>query len=221
VTVGATFTEDGYSPAGLRNGDLGDKAWSTWKPGTKNPSDTVTYTLPVAQDVTRVVTYFFRDGTNPSVAQSLRVQVRAADGSWADASGEVAIPWNTGDPAPVVDVPLSVAATDGVRVVMTARPGGYLTVSEIELYGKGPGESSDATARSLEVDGVPVAGFDPDVTDYQVAVRDPRRADVTASPSDPYATVELAGDGSRRRTVTVTAEDSSQTRIYRIELVRR
>jgi O-glycosyl hydrolase len=221
VSVGATFTEDGYSPAGLNNGDLADKAWSNWKPSDKNPSDTITYTLPAAQDVTRVATYFFRDGTNPSVAQSLRVQVRAADGSWTDASGEVAIPWNAGDPAPIVNVPLSVAATDGVRVVMTVRPSGYLTVSEIELYGKGPGESSDAAARSLEVDGVPVAGFDPDVTDYRVTVRDPRRADVTASPSDPYATVEIAGDGNRRRTVTVAAEDGSQTRTYRIELVRR
>lgn len=219
VAIAATYTEPGYGTSGLNNGDRGDKAWSNWRSGTKNPSDTITYTLPAAQDVTSVTTYFYNDGGNPYVAQSLRVQVRSADGTWVDASDEVDIPWNIGDPPPVVDVPLSVPATDGVRVVMTARPGGYMTVSEIELYGKGPGRSSDATARSLEVDGVAVDGFDPDVTDYRVTVRDPRRAEVTASPSDPYATVQIGGDGSRERTVTVTAEDRSRTRTYTIELI--
>jgi hypothetical protein len=105
VSVTATFTESGYSSDRLRNGNRSEKAWSNWKPGdTKNPSDTITYALPEARDVTRVVTYFYRDGNNPSVAESLRVEVRDADGGWVDASGEVEIKWD-GSGAPVVDVP--------------------------------------------------------------------------------------------------------------------
>nr|MDT0663177.1 RICIN domain-containing protein [Micromonospora sp. DSM 115978] len=135
VTVGATFTESGYSPEGLRNGIRTDKAWSTWKPGTKNPADTITFTLPRARDLTRVVTYFYRDGTNNSVAASLTLQVRAADGTWVDASDDIPV---ANEGAPVVDVPVAAGATTEVRVVMTAVPSGYLTVSEIEVYAKAP-----------------------------------------------------------------------------------
>lgn len=128
ASVGATFTESGYSPAGLRNGVTAEKAWSNWKPGTQNPSETITVTLPRPADVARVVTHFYRDGAGGGgLAQSLRVQVRGAGGACADASGEVAVGT---DGAPAVDVPVSAGATTGVCVVLTPRPGGYLTLGE-------------------------------------------------------------------------------------------
>jgi len=132
VTLTATYTEPGYSTDGLRNGDRADKAWSNWRSGPKNPSDTITVTLPAARDLTRVVTHFYQDGTNLSSAASLRVQAQAADGTWADASAE--IPVGT-EPAPVADVPVP-ATTGAVRIVYTAHPGGYMTISEIEVYAK-------------------------------------------------------------------------------------
>ncbi|MEJ3749556.1 glycoside hydrolase [Actinomycetes bacterium KLBMP 9797] len=216
VTVGATFTEPGYSTAGLRNGDRGEKAYSNWRSGAKNPSDTITYTLPAARDVSRVVTYFYRDGSNLSFPASLKVQALAADGSWVDASAEV--PVGT-EGTVVADVPVTTAGpTTAVRVAMTARPGGYFTVSEIEVYAKAPGVSSDAAASSILVDGVPVAGFDPAVTAYTVRVRDPHRSVVTATARDPYASVAVA-DGNPVP-VTVTSEDGTQTRTYQIRLRR-
>jgi len=45
ASVTATFTESGYSPAGLRNGVTAEKAWSNWRSGTQNPSETITVTL--------------------------------------------------------------------------------------------------------------------------------------------------------------------------------
>lgn len=103
VTVTATCTEPGYSTAGLRNGNRADKAWSNWRSGAKNPTGTVTVTLPTARDLTRVVTWFYQDG-----------------------------------PGPVVDVPVT-AATSAVRIVYTARPNSYLTISELEVHVKAPG----------------------------------------------------------------------------------
>ncbi|MER5977301.1 glycoside hydrolase [Streptomyces sp. NPDC001857] len=136
VSVDATFTESGYSAERLRNGDLTEKAWSNWKPGTaKNPSDTITFTLPKARDLTRIVARFHRDGANASFPESLKVQVRSADGAWSDASD--AVPVGT-EGAPVVSVPVTAAPATAVRVVMTARPGGYITLSEIEVYAKAP-----------------------------------------------------------------------------------
>jgi O-glycosyl hydrolase len=219
VVAEATFTESGYSPDLLRNGNLTDKAWSNWKPGdTKNPSDTVTFTLPGARDLARVVVYFYRDGGNLSFAESLRVQVRSTDGEWVDASDE--LPVGT-EGTPAVDVPVAAAPTDAVRVVMTARPAGYITLSEIEVLAKAPGVSADAAAASIEVDGTPVAGFDPEVTDYRVTVGPPHRSVVTATPADPYAAVAVERPVRGTVVVTVASEDGTQVRDYRVQLVLR
>ncbi|MFB6846668.1 glycoside hydrolase [Streptomyces sp. NPDC056373] len=222
VTVGATYTESGYSAEGLRNGTTSEKAWSNWRSGTKNPSDTITFTLPEAHDLTRVVTHFHRDGADAGFAESLKVQVRGSDGTWSDGSDQVAV---GAEGTPVVDVPVrATGPSTGVRVVMTARPGGYITLGEIEVRAKVPGVSADAAAASVELDGVPLAGFDPDGTSYRVAVERPDRARVTATPRDPYAKVTVRTDAAGGRTariVSVTGEDGSRTREYRIELTRR
>ncbi|KOX03294.1 F5/8 type C domain protein [Streptomyces sp. NRRL B-1140] len=221
VTVAATYTESGYSAEGLRNGTTSEKAWSNWRSGTKNPSDTITFTLPEARDLTRVVTHFHRDGTNVSFAESLKVQVRGADGSWSDAGDRVAVGT---EGTPVADVPVRAAGpVTGVRVVMTARPGGYITLGEIEVFAKAPGVSADAAATSIAVDGTSVSGFEPDRTSYRVAVDRPGRAEITATPRDPYAKVTVRRDGAgaeEARIVSVTSEDGSQARVYRIELTR-
>ncbi|MER6155783.1 glycoside hydrolase [Streptomyces sp. NPDC001868] len=228
VSVAATFTESGYSAERLRNGDTAEKAWSNWRSGTKNPSDTVAFTLPKARDLTRIVAHFHRDGSNVSFPESLKVQVQAAEnGPWTDASGSVAV---GSEGTPVIDVPLDAGPVTGVRVVMTARPGGYITMGEIEVFAKAPGVSSDTAASSIEVDGKPIRSFDPETTTYRVATDNPGRAEVTATARDPYATVTVdrtggsggyGGYGRTSAVVTVTGEDGTQTRKYRIELVRR
>ncbi|MCW8376612.1 RICIN domain-containing protein [Streptomyces justiciae] len=220
--VSATYTESGYSPERLRNGDTTDKAWSNWRSGTKNPSDTITFTLPAARDLDRVVAHFYKDGANISFPASLKAQVRgAADGTWSDASEEIAV---GSEGTPVVEVPLRAGPATGVRLLMTARSGGYITMSEVEVYAKAPGVSADAAATSVEVGGVPVASFDPGTTDYRVVTDDPARAAVTVTARDPYArvTVERVREGRRYVALaTVTSEDGTRTTTYRIELVRR
>jgi hypothetical protein len=187
-------------------------AWSNCKPSDRNPSDTLTVALPSARDLTRVVTYFYRDGSNVSFPQSVRVQVRQPDGTWVDASGDVPV-GTEGDVVVDVAVPASIGPATGARVVMTMRPNGYTTVAEIELLAKAPGRSSDARAASIEVDGVPIPGFDPDVLRYQAT-----GSVVTATAADPYATVAVSGAGSER-TVRVTSEDGTRSRTYVVELV--
>ncbi|WP_198680373.1 glycoside hydrolase [Lentzea terrae] len=130
--VAATYTESGYSAERLRNGVADEKAWSNWKSGTKNPSDTITFAFPKARDLTRVAVHSYRDGDG-GIAQSLKVQVRTADGTWLDASGEVEV---TAQPTAVALNPSPPATA--VRVVLTARPSGYLTLGEIEVFAKAP-----------------------------------------------------------------------------------
>ncbi|MEU8234293.1 glycoside hydrolase [Actinoplanes sp. NPDC048967] len=212
--VSATFTEPGYSPDGLRNGVLTDKAWSNWRSGPKNAADTLTVDLAGRQAVTRVVTHFYRDGSD-SYADTLQVQVRDPQGAWTDAGRPVTVPTGTAT-APVVDV-ATTATTDAIRVGLTARPNQHMTVSEIEVFAAAPGTSPDAAAASIALDGTALAGFDPARTSYSVRSRG-KLPVVTAEAADPYATVDVRGPTGRDRTatVTVTSEDRSQTRSYTI-----
>jgi chitodextrinase len=136
TTAAATFTEPGYPAQRVVNGDLTDKGWSNWRSGTKNPTDTLTVSLPAERDLTRVVTRFWRDGSAESWPRTVQVEARV-DGAWQAVGEPVAV--SGGSAAPVVDVPADVRA-DAVRVVMTARDNTHLVVSEIEVMAKVPGE---------------------------------------------------------------------------------
>ncbi|MHA7145151.1 Ig-like domain-containing protein [Arthrobacter sp. TmT3-37] len=217
TTASATFTEPGYGTAGVFNGDTRDKAWSNWRSGTKNTADTLTVTLPEAQTLGGVVVHFFRDGSSDSYAQTLQLQVQGANGAWTDAGGPVSVP--AGSPAPAVTLPLDGVTASSVRVVMTARSQTHMVVSEIEVLGAVPAESSDANLASISVGGTPVAGFDPAVTGYSVPSRG-KVPSVSAVPADPYATVSVTQPSGAGQTavVTVTSEDGSATNTYRVDL---
>jgi O-glycosyl hydrolase len=218
VTAEATFTEPGYSPAQLVNGVLTDKAWSNWQSGKVDASDTLTVTLPSAQDVAKVVTHFYSDWGRDSYAQTLRVEARSDTGAWTDAGGPVSVPGGQPAPAVEVTVPGSAGKARAVRVVLDARPGLYMTVSEIEVFTKSaPGRSSDATASSVTLDSRTLVGFSPAVTDYAVKARG-KLPVVAAVATDPYATVAVtqAAPRTRSATVTITSEDGSATKTYTI-----
>ncbi|OLT53596.1 Ig-like domain-containing protein [Cellulosimicrobium sp. CUA-896] len=156
TAAGATFTEPGYSVAGVVNGNLTDKAWSNWLSGTKRASDTLTVTLPAERDVTGVVTHFWKDGSSASWARSVQLQA-LIDGTWTDVGEPVAIDAPTTGPAPAVTVPADVR-TSAVRVVLAARENTHMVVSEIEVLAQVPGTGTDTAASGITVDGEPLAG---------------------------------------------------------------
>lgn len=136
TTASATYTESGYPVERVINGDLGDKGWSNWRPDAKNVEDTLTVTMPVVRDVTRVVTRFYRDGSHLSWASAVALEARVDD-AWQPVGDPV--PVTSDGAAPVVDLPAGVRA-DAVRVVLTARENTHMIVSEIEVMTKVPGD---------------------------------------------------------------------------------
>ncbi|WP_139122931.1 Ig-like domain-containing protein [Cellulosimicrobium cellulans] len=208
TTASATFTEPGYSVAGVVNGNLTDKAWSNWLSGTKRTSDTLTVTLPEERDVTGVVTRFWKDGSSATWARTVQLQALVG-GTWTDVGQPVAVDAAPSGPSPAVEIPADVR-TSAVRVVLTARDNTHMVVSEIEVLAKVPGSGTDAAAAGITVDGEPLAGFDPEVTAYEVAAGDVPT--VEASPRDPYATVAVrpADAVPGTTTVRVTAEDGTE-----------
>ncbi|WP_030437579.1 RICIN domain-containing protein [Actinoplanes subtropicus] len=213
VTVAASFTESGYSAAGLVNGDTMDKAWSNWKPSGRNASDTLTVTLPQAHDVSHLVVHFYRDSSSGGgLAASVQAGVPGESGGCV-AAGPV-VPVGTASPL-AVDVPVTASGARSVCLVLTAVPNGYLTVAELQVFAKVPGVSSDARLDGIQVGGVPIAGFDPSVMTYRVKVSHHGPVTVTGTATDPYATVVVRRAGGCWE-ITTTSEDGAHTMVYRV-----
>ncbi|GLW27436.1 RICIN domain-containing protein [Actinoplanes regularis] len=217
VSVAATYTEPGYSTAGLTNGDTGDKAWSNWKSSGRNATETLTATLPAGAQPSRLTLHFYRDNSSGGgLAQSVQAGVPDANGACVVAGPVVPV----GADSPLaVDVPVPAGVGGTVCLVLTAVPNGYLTVAELQVFAKAPGVGGDASVTGIRVGGVPVRGFDPAVTSYRVISAHPDRAVITATTADPYATVTVTRAGNTR-IVTATAEDGVTRTTYRITLVR-
>jgi O-glycosyl hydrolase len=215
ATVSASYTEPGYSTAGLTNGNLTDKAWSNWKGSGRNPVETLTATLPAGGAANRAVLHFYPDNSSGGgIAATVQGGTPAASGGCQVIGSPIKVT------SAVVDVPLTPGTTGAFCVQLTPTPDGYLTVAELQVYAAAPGRSADASVTSILVDGVPIPKFDPAVTTWRVPVRDLSCVEVTAVTADPYATVAITGSGSTR-TVVTTSEDGSAQTTYRVTLVRR
>lgn len=226
TSVSATFTEPGYSVDKTRDEVLGDKAWSNWRSGTKNTSDTFTYEFDEVEDLHSATIHFFRDGSHLSWAQSVSAEYLDADGQWQAVPGyetPQAVVAPEDGTAPVVTLDLSeTAGTTGLRVVMNAPANTHMIVSEVEVMALGPGVASVADLAALRVDGTPVPGFAPDVTEYTVTAEGARLPVVTAFAVDEAATVEVVQPTADdpRAVVSVVSADGEVTREYTVDVER-
>jgi len=226
TTAAATYTEKAqYSADNTRNGVTTDKGWSNWKSGTLDSSDTLTYTYDQVHHLTSATVYFFKDG-DTSWAKSMQVQYRKADGTWVNAPGN-----DTAQPvtapadgtAPVVDVDLGGVDATGVRFVLNAISGKWLTVSEVQVFASSPSAGAVSSLAALRTGGDGVQGFAADTHDYEVplasaAIENGNFPVVTGVATDQAATVtvEQATTATKKATVTVTSADGSTTTSYTV-----
>lgn len=207
-TASATYTESGYPASRTVNGDRTDKGWSNWRSGTKNASDTLTYTLAREQVLDEARLYFYKDGGSLTWPTEITTQYRdAGTGQWTSLPTPVTLPEQA--TAPVATVDLTGITADAVRFVLTARAATHLILSETEIDGVVPAASSVSSLARLSVDGVDVPDFAPGTTSYDVVARGtaPR---VVGVPTDSSATVTTQRTGDVV-TVTVTAVDGTTT----------
>ena len=224
-TRSATFTEPGYSINGTVNGNLGDKAWSNWRPDGVNENDTLTYAWKELQLLDSLDITAFRDGAG----QSWPAQASA---TYTDAvSGQVVttapVPVDLSGASPVVTIDLRVDGhpimTGSVAVHLTPVAGWYMTVSEVQIFGRKVTPASTATLARLNVDGVPVTGFDPATLTYAATVDGSRWPTVSAVATDQNATVTVGAvdPATGRVTIAVTAADKVSTQAYEVVVARR
>lgn len=224
VTASASSTESGYPVDRTRNGVVGDKGWSNWVSTNKPAQSTLTYQF-AARRVEQVTVHFWRDGTN-SWAQSMQVQLRLPDGTWAPAPGwegvqPVASP--TDGTAPIVTAEFAPTTATGVRVIMNAYPNTHLIVSEVQVFESVPAPASVSDLALLRLDGTTVDGFDPARTDYEVDVDGGRLPVLDAVAVDSAARVRIAqpttGNGGAG-TITVTSADGTTQTVYTVAVRR-
>ncbi|MDT0116543.1 M12 family metallo-peptidase [Microbacterium sp. PRF11] len=221
----ASYTEPGYSIDRTVNGDLRDKAWSDWRWGGSNPTETLTYTWSSSQLLDTVVLTGFRDGGDHSLPAEVRVSYTD------DRSGErvttAPVPVDTDGDLPQATVDLRVdgrpAWTSSIDVELTATEDSYLTISEVEAFSRTASRASSASLGRLNVNGVPLTGFDPATTHYEATVDGSRWPIVSAVASDTAATVSVGAvdPATGRVAIEVTAADGKTTRTYELIVSRR
>ncbi len=139
------------------------------------------------------------------------------------------VPIPTGDPLPVTGATVShpaatlvitqaVAVPGLATVLVTAEDGVTQLTYNVNFYVAG----TDATLTDLTVDGTTIAGFDPNVFnyDYQVATGDPIPV-AGATPADPNAemTINQAISLPGAATVVITSEDGLTTNTYTVNFL--
>ncbi|MFH8252296.1 glycoside hydrolase [Microbacterium sp. B2969] len=200
-TAAATFTESAsYSVDRTKNGVTSDKGWSNWKSGTKNTTDTLTYTLAKSEKVQHAKLYFYKDGTN-SWAQSITVEYRTGTGAWTTGP-TVTDSTPASGTAPIIDIPLNVDA-DAVRFVLTANANTHMIVSEVEIYAATPSASAVADLARITVNGVALPTFTPEQTTYTVDWDGGALPTVAAIGVDRNATVNVAQATAATPTATI------------------
>lgn len=217
-TASATYTESGYPASNTINGITTDKAWSNWRGGTLNASDTLTYALSAAVPVPHVKVYFKRDG-GTSWARTMHVDYRLGSGPWV--TGDTITVGTPASGDPVVDVPVGAASADQIRVVMNAYPNTHLIVSEVEIYAPAPSASSVADLARLSVGSTPVKDFAADRTAYAVSVPGSAWPTVAATAVDEDATVAIVqpAEAGGAAMVRVTAVSGAQ-KVYTVAVAR-
>lgn len=222
TTATATFTESGYSIEGTRNGVATDKAWSNWTPEGRS-GDTLSYTFASTEVLSDASLQFYADGSNTSWAKTVEVQYRVpGTETWETANNGVVEVVKPAVGAPFVQVQLGGVSATGVRFVL-ASAGTYMTVSEAQINVLRPAAASVADAGVIRADGLALAGFEPDTTEYSLSVPGTGSAEpqISAVPTDGDATVSVKQfDGGPTATVTVIAADGAATKIYTITLHR-
>lgn len=223
----ATFVEPGYSIDDTRNEVLDDKAWSNWKSGEKNESDTLTYTFDADYDLDSAKLYFYRDGDHTSWAEAVAFEYQTPEGDWLTVPGyesaqEIEDP--TDGSAPMVEADLTdVPASTGLRAVLHAKANTHMIVSEMEIYALQAGPSDIADLATLRVNGEEVSGFDPAVFEYAVESEGKRFPLIHAVAVDSQATVEITQPTEADPTaqIAVTSADGTTTQTYEVTIDRK
>ncbi len=220
----ASFVEPGYSTDGTVNGIRTDKAWSNWRSGAKNTTDTLTYTLARAETIKDASLFFYKDGESKSWPVSILAEYLPAEGAtsthseatdaWLPAH-EVPVP--DSDQAPVVTVDFDAVQAKAIRFTLTARPQTHMILSEVEINALQPAPSSVSSLARLTVDGADVEGFNPSHTSYELSAAGTEQPSIVAIPTDQDATVSSSQDAHGTTTLTVTAPDGSTT-VYTVSI---
>ncbi|WP_158276217.1 Ig-like domain-containing protein [Bifidobacterium callitrichidarum] len=186
--------------------------------------------------------YYCLDGEGVALPESVGVEYLEADGSWQPVRGLSAASHpveQTNDAAwvyaTVGDKPGSSMSSRGdeitysfdmvrtsrIRITFMSAKGSNVAITEVRGDARIPAQHGEAVIAGLLANGKEVAGFDPAVEHYTVAVPAGETPEIQALPGDGNAAVTVvnAAAASDEAQVIVTSEDGITTHAYHVAIV--
>lgn len=234
TSVTATYEEDnGNHPINQINDGVihYENGYGNWN-STKRLSDQVTFELAKAYEIDRVtiwiasmnswqtpdsITIEYWDG-NAFVPVTNQSKITGFD-SRADSEMEY-----NGE-----DITFEAVTTDKIRLTFAvteydteSKPAkDMMKINEVEIWSKGVAVDSSAELKSIEIDGVPLEGFDPDVNMYTVKLNEGALIPQVTAEANGNATVFVSQAmlNDRIAQIWVMAEDGVTKKYYIVQFV--
>lgn len=201
----------------VNDGSLG-KGWDDWVSGGAHPrSSSLTFEWDQARVLDRLVVHTYKDGSTATWPSEIGVSYRDPAGTWVNTEVRASVTQNASDPAPVIELDVSeLPPADAVRVNLQTATNTWQSIAEVEIFGYAPPVPS--LVQGLSVDGQPLTGFEPGVSDYQLSGR---AGHVTATvAAGAQVQIQQATEGRPYATVVVRELDNGSTTVaaeaYRI-----
>jgi hypothetical protein len=222
-----SFTTVNATPAEMIDGITGSGGWAntSGSPASAHGGDWASVTWPSAQLIKSINVYFTQSATR-SVPNSTTspIEIDAWDGQKYvplaynpfryPASPDTTTPTTITLTKPVQTSKLRLWMTSSAPLTST----GWIQIQELQAMGDLVAQSNVASLSSIDVNGKPLAGFDPSTTSYSVGVN-PTRVPLITGTAASNGSVSVQTPMPGTATVTVTSEDGSTTKTYTLSLV--
>ncbi|HMR49289.1 MAG TPA: family 43 glycosylhydrolase [Arachnia sp.] len=193
----------------LTDGSLG-KGWDDWVAGGGYPrSSTLSFEWNGPRVLDRLSVHTFKDGSTATWPSEVSVSYREADGTWVNTDVSTSVAQDASGSAPVVQLDLStLPAVDTLRVNLQTATSTWQSIAEVEIFGYVA--PAQPLLQGLKVDGQPIAGFDPAVSDYRLE----RAAGMVTADAVGGAEVEIQqATGDRTYAVVVARQKDGGTTV--------
>ncbi|WP_413378042.1 glycoside hydrolase [Alkalihalobacillus sp. 1P02AB] len=216
----ASFTGNWDNVNYVNDGDYSSDRWTNWDPNEWRENDWVEIDFGKEEIISEVKFTFYDDETGTRPPESLYLEY------W-DGSDWIEIPDTHLDVMENTEATLKFTEleTSKIRAMLTAMHDACIAIVEMEVMGISsiPVLGSDATLKSISVNGNELEGFHSDDLSYEVILDadESEVLNISVTTSDLFANYEISLPSSLpgEAYIKVTSEDEKDTRTYTISFI--
>ncbi len=226
-TASVSYTATNATPAQMIDGSTASGGWTnqSGSAASADGGDWAAVTWPSAQLIKSINVYFTVSATRSTPnSTSSPIEIDAWDGQKYVPVSYSPFTYSQSSTTPTTITLTSPVQTSKLRLWMaTSAPltsTGWIQIQELQAMGDLVTKSSVASLSSISLNGVPLAGFDPNTTSYSVGVNPAHVPVITATAaSNGSVSIQTPQSSPGTATITVTSEDGTATQTYTLSLV--